>query len=68
MATDILFLNFSFAMIGLDWLHCQFQLVNVGLDQLTSVWIGYCQSRLVNIRLDGLNIKTYRLILVRKKT
>ena len=32
-------------------------MVNIGLSQLISVWIGYYRSRLVNISLDGLNIK-----------
>ena len=52
-------------MIGLDKLNYRLGSVNIGLDQLISVWIGYYQSRLVNISLDGLNVKKYWLILVR---
>ena len=51
-------------MIGLDKLNYRLGSVNIGLDQLISVWIGYYQSRLVNVGLDGLNIKKYWLILV----
>ena len=40
-------------------------LVNIGLDRLILVWIGYYWSRSVNISLDGLNVKKYRLISVR---
>ena len=52
-------------MIGLDKLNYRLGSVNIGLDQLISVWIGYYQSRSVNISLDGLNVKKYRLISVR---
>ena len=50
--------------IGLNWL-IWFGSVNMSLDWLVSVWIGYYRSRLVNISLDGLNVKKYRLILVK---
>ena len=39
--------------------------VNIGLDCLILVWIGYYRSRLVNVSLDGLNVTRYWLILVR---
>ena len=32
-------------------------MVNISLDQLLLVWIGYDWSRLININLDGLNVK-----------
>ena len=52
-------------MTGLDQLKCWLGLVNIGLDQLILVWIGYYWSRSVNIGLDGLNVKKYWLISVR---
>ena len=60
-----LFLTPFFPMVGLDQLKCWFGLVNICLDRLISVCIGYHQSRLVNIGVDGLNIKKYWLISVR---
>ena len=60
-----LFLTLIFPVVGLDQLKCWFGLVNICLDWLVSIWIGYHQSRLVNISVDGLNIKKYWLISVR---
>ena len=52
-------------MSNKDQVKYQLGSVNIGLDWLILVWIGYYQPRLVNISLDGLNVKNYRLILVR---
>ena len=52
-------------MSGLDQLKYWLGFVNIGLDRLISVWIGYYQSRSVNISLDRLNVKKYRLTSVR---
>ena len=52
-------------MSGLDQLKYWLGLINIRLDQIILVWISYYRSRSVNISLDGLNIKKYRLILVR---
>ena len=65
MGTYISFLTPSFPMIGLDRLKYWSGSVNVILDWLISVWIGYYWSRLVNIGLNGLNIKNFRLTPVR---
>ena len=43
-------------MTGLDQLKYWLGPINIGLDWLILVWIGYYQSRLINIGLDGLNI------------
>ena len=40
-------------------------LVNISLDGLISVCIGYYKSRLVSISIDRLIVKKYLLILVR---
>ena len=58
MGTYIFFLNPSFQMSGLDWLKYCFGLVNIGLDQLISVWISYYWSRSVSNSLDGVNKKS----------
>ena len=52
-------------MIDLDQLNYWFGSVNIGVDWLISVRIGYSWERLVNIGLDGINSKRYWLKLIK---